>query len=301
MKTKTYLRTTLIILAALALGGCNLPFGGEPVEPTFPPTQDLNLLATLTQQALEHSVQETASAPTITSSPTITPTEIPEVTPGPSQTPIPNFQLPIKFLPGGTISFSRARIQAGAEIPFTLEAGEGQTLIASVSSEGNQVTLEIKNIEQDEVLVPFSDEATSVQVKLPWSGEYQVTLASPADLDYLLTVEVPANVVVSPGLGPSVVNGTINVQQAFHPDVFTRVRYLMQLPEGSGLDVQLTTNVTGLALALIGAEDGQPYLRHEVKNSSIEGFVVPETQAYYLDVYSVEGESGAFSLSIAVQ
>jgi len=289
------------LILTLALTACSLPINQSP-EPQIPPTQELNLLATLTQQAIEGDVQETLTAPTITSSPTITPTPLPPVTAGPTITPIPNSPLSVKFLSGGTIAYSSARIQAGALKPFVIEAGGGQTLIASVSSEENQITFEIEDLEQGEVLVPFSDGATSVQLRLPWSGEYQITLTSPEDLDYFLSIEVPANIVVSPGMGASVVYGTINVHQRFHPDVFTRVRYLMQLQEGSELNVSLNSqSVNGLVLALIGAEDGQPYLRHEVQTASIDGFVVPDSQGYYLDVYSINGESGAFSLAIAVE
>ena len=150
--------------------------------------------------------------------------------------------------------------------------------------------------------MPFSDENSSARIKLPWTGEYQITLTSPEDLDYFLSIEIPANLVVSPGMGASVVNGTINVYQTFHPDVFTRVRYLMQLEAGSILDVQLSSQaLNGLAVALIGADDGQPYLRHEVKSSTIDNFVITVSQAYYLDVYSVSGESTAFSLAINVE
>jgi hypothetical protein len=301
MNTKTLPVLILILITTTALSGCNLPFG-QSQEPPIPPTQELNLLATLTQEAIEHDIQETLTAPTITISPTTTLTPLPAETISPSATSWSSTRSQVKFRPGGTIAYFQNTIKAGEEQVFTIEAGGGQTLIASVSSAGNQATFEIKDLEQGEVLVPFSDGARSVQVKLPWTGEYQITLTSPEDLDYFLSIEVPANLVVSPGMGASVVNGTINVHQAFHPDVFTRVRYLVQLQQGSVLNVSLGyTAVNNLTLALIGAEDGQPYLRHEVQSASISGFVVPESQAYYLDVYSISGESGAFSLSIAVE
>jgi len=150
--------------------------------------------------------------------------------------------------------------------------------------------------------VPFSDKATSVQVQLPWTGDYQITLTSAVDIDYFLSVEVPANLVVSPGMGAAVVDGYIDVLGAFHPDAFTRVRYLMELQAGSILDVQLSSQaINGLALALIGADDGQPYLRYEVQSTSINNLAIPVSQGYYLDVYSVSGESAAFSLTIDVK
>ena len=137
---------------------------------------------------------------------------------------------------------------------------------------------------------------------MPWTGDYQITLTSPVDLDYFFSVEVPANLVVSPGMGAAVVDGYIDVLPAFHPDVPTRVRYLVRLQAGSTLDVQLSSlAINGLALAMIGADDGQPYLRHEVQSASINTFAIPVSQGYYLDVYSVSGESAAFSLTIDVK
>jgi len=288
------------LILILFLTGCSLSSNQTPAP--ILPTHDLSSFATLTQQALEHSVQETLTAPTITSSPTITQMPLPPETLSPTQTPLFAAPTEIKFNPGGTIAYQRGSIRAGEQVTFILGAGGGQTLIASVSSEGNQVIVEVKDLEDGEMLVPFSDQNSSARIKLPWTGEYQITLTSPEDLDYFLSIEIPANLVVSPGMGASFINGTINVYQTFHPDVFTRVRYLMQLQAGSILDVQLSSQaLNGLAVALIGADDGQPYLRHEVKSTAIKKFVVPESQGYYLDVYSISGESGAFSLGIDVE
>jgi len=301
MKTKNSPVLILILFTTAALSGCNLPFG-QPKEPPIPPTQELNLLATLTQDAIEHDVQETLTAPTITISPTTTLTSLPPETISPSATAWSSATSEVKFRTGGTIAYFQNAIKAGEQQTFTVEAGEGQTLIASVSSGGNQVILEIKDLVQGEVLVPLSDEAKSVQLRLPWTGEYQITLTSPEDLDYFFSIEVPANVVVSPGMGASVVNGTINVHTEFHPDVFTRVRYLMQLQEESVLNVSLGYQASdGLVLALTGAENGQPYLRHEVQSLVIDNFIVPVSQSYYLDVYSIAGVSAAFSITVSVR
>lgn len=290
----------LLLITTTGLSGCNLPFGRTPVE--IPPTQELNLLATLTQQAIELDIQETATAPTATLAPTSTLTPIPLETLSPTQTPLFTSPTEIKFNPGGTIAYHKGGVKAGQQIIFTLGAGQGQTLIARVSSGEDQAYFEIKELEGGDVLVPFSDKASSVQVNLPWTGDYQITLTSSVDQDYFFSVEVPANLVVSPGMGAAVVDGYIDVLGPFHPDSFTRVRYLLGLQAGSILNIQLSSPaINGLALALIGADDGQPYLRHEVQSASVEGFVVPESQGYYLDVYSVTGESAAFSLTIIVK
>ncbi|HDN05119.1 MAG TPA: hypothetical protein ENF27_04210 [Chloroflexi bacterium] len=107
MNTKTSRALLLILTTTAVLSACNLPFGRAPELPQFPPTQDLNLLATTTQQALEHSIQETATAPTATLAPTTTLTLPPQETLSPTQTPLFASPSEIKFNPGGTISYHK--------------------------------------------------------------------------------------------------------------------------------------------------------------------------------------------------
>lgn len=298
MKTFKYLLPLLLLTTLLT--GCNLPFGHAPTP--VPPTQELNLLATLTQQAIEHSLQETINAPTATLPPTLTLTPLPPETLSPASTSLPSGPSEVKFRGGGTIAYYQRDIKAGEQQSYAIEAGAGQNLIVVASSEDNQVYFEVSWLEDGTVLVPFSDNASSVRLPLPQTGVYQVTLTSPEDNRYFLSFEVPAVLPVSPGANPLWVEGYIDVLDAFHPAAFTRVRYLMQLQAGSVLNVSLDSPaLDGLTLALLGADDGQPYLRHEVKSTGVENFAVPVSQAYYLDVYSISGESASFTLTIAVE
>jgi len=294
MNTKHSRALILFLITAALLPSCNLPFGRTP-EATLPPIQELNLLTTLTQVAIEHDVQETITAPTTTKAPTITLTLLPPVTVAPS---IPS---EVQFRRGGTTAYFQRDIMAGEGQSYTIEAGAGQDLIVVVSSEGDQVTFEIDWQEDGTVLVPFSDQASSVRVPLPQTGIYQITLTSPGSSRYFLTFEVPAVLPVSPGASALLVDGYLDVLEDFHPDSFTHVRYQLQLQAGNLLNVRLSSPaLEGLSLALIGADDGQPFLRHEVQSTAIDNFVVPVSQKYYLDVYSVSGVSAAFSLEIGV-
>lgn len=300
MNTNSSRTLVLIVIISAALTGCNLPFGQTPAP--IPPTQELNLLATLTQQAIEGDVQETLTAPTNTPSPTLTLTPLPPETTTPDATSQPSIPSEVQFRRGGTIAYYQRAIKAGEKQTFTIEAGAGQNLIVVASSEGDQVYFEIAWLEDGTVLVPFSDGASSVRVPLPQTGIYQIVLTSPGESHYFLSFEVPAVLPVSPGSNPLQVEGYVDVLDDFHPASFTRVRYLMQLQAGSVLDVYLNSpNLHGLSLALIGADDGQPYFRHEVLLTTIGNFSVPISQVYYLDVYSTSGISTGFSLQVGVK
>lgn len=289
----------LILLLTAALTGCNLPFG-QPAE-EIPPTQELNLLATLTQQAIELDVQETLTAPTADPTSLATLTPLPLVTSSPTATFQPYSTAEVKFRGGGTIAYYQRDIKGGEEHVFLIEAGAGQNLIVVASSEGDQVYFQVENQENGFVFVPYSDQEYSVRIPLPQTAIYQITLTSPGNSRYFLSFEVPAVLPVSPGTNPLLVDGYLDVLDDFHPDSFTRVRYLMQLQAGSVLNVRLASStLDGLSLALIGADDGQPFLRHEVQSTAIDNFSVPKSQGYYLDVYSLSGESAEFSLQVGV-
>ena len=289
----------LIIVIISVLTGCNLPFRQPPVE--IPPTQELNLLATLTQQAIEYDVQETLTAPTAEPTLPATLTPIPLVTLSPTATSQSFSPTEVKFRGGGTIAYYQRDIKARDEQVFLIEAGAGQNLIVVASSEGDQVYFKIESLENGFVFVPYTDEVSSVRIPLPKTAIYQITLTSPGNSRYFLSFEVPAVLPVSPGTNPLQVEGYLDVLDDFHPASPTRVRYLMQLQAGSILNVRLASPaLDGLSLALIGADDGQPFLRHEVQANSIDNFVVSESQGYYLDVYSLSGKSAEFSLQVGV-
>jgi hypothetical protein len=285
----------LVLLLAVGLAGCNLP--ARETAPT--PTQDLNQLATLTQQALEKEIPAATQAPTATLPPSPTATQ--EESSNSPETPLPSNPREIKFRAGGTIAFFQGEINAGGRLVFTFQAGAGQNLIARVSSNDQDVYFEILGLEDGRVLVPLSDLSSSINTILPGTQVYQITLASPTANVYFLSVEVPADLSVAAGQGPVTVDGHIEVLQDFHPSVFTWVRYLLDLEAGTVLNVDLQSEaLEDLTLALTGKEDGVPYLRHVVKSEAIQDFQVMASQPYYLDVYSISGESADFSLVIEV-
>ncbi len=287
-----------LLLAAL-LGGCNLPSRRTPAEPKGSealPSQDLSVLATLTQQALEAESTAPTAAPSATAQPTAT-----ELPPTESSGELPSQPTEIKFRSGGTLAYLKGDIAAGQSLSWTFEAASGQTLIAGVSSNDVDVYFEIKGLDDGSLLVPFSDRASSATVRLPSTQVYQVTLTSPTDNVYFLSVEIPATLAITAGSGPVNVNGYVDVLGAFYPDALTRVRYLIYLEEGTSLDVQLeSAAIENLTLALTGKSDGVPYLRYVVKTAGIDEMPITVSQGYYLDVYNVSSQSAEYTLVIEV-
>jgi hypothetical protein len=286
----------LVLLLAADLSACNLPARGETAgETEIPPTADLSFLATLTQQALDKVIQASTA------------TALPSATTVPLETSAPTDSLPlsgtseIKFRPGGTSAYFKGEISPGQKLVYTFEAAGGQTLIAGVSSNDQEVYFEILGLEDGSVLVAPSEGSSSIYTTLPGTQAYQISLFSPTENVYFLSVEVPAGLSVGAGQGPVIVDGYIDVLQDFHPSVPTHVRYLLDLDAGTTLNVDLQSEaLEDLTLALTGKEDGVPYLRYVVKSDAIQDFPVMVSQPYYLDVYSISGESADFSLIIEI-
>lgn len=254
------------------------------------------MLATLTQQALEAESTAPTAAPSATAQPTET-----QLPPTESSGDLLSQPTEIKFRDGGTLGYLKGDIAAGQSFSWTFEAASGQTLIAGVSSNDVDVYFEIKGLDDGSLLVPFSDRASSATVRLPSTQVYQVTLTSPTDNVYFLSVEIPANLAITAGSGPVNVNGYVDVWGAFYPDALTRVRYLIYLEEGTTLNVQLkSASLENLTLALNGKSDGVPYLRYVVKTDGIFDMPIPVSQGYYLDVYNVSSQSAEYTLVIEV-
>lgn len=290
-------RMHLLVLAVLFAGGCSLPgiqeidVAGEQEEQ---PVSEGSLAEPTRQQAHDEDM-EIPPTPTAEESPTSAP--LPSVTPGDGLPP--SRVEAIQFRQGGTMACVQGEIEAGQPQTYTFEAGAGQTLLAGVSSEDQEVSFEIRGLSDGTVLTLPGEELSSISVTLPSTQTYQLTLNSETDSNYFLSVEIPAVLSVEAGANPLVLEGYLDVLQAFHPDVFTRLRYLVELEEGTVLNVQLTSPaLEDLTLALTGVEDGVPYLRHVVKTDAITDFPVPATQGYYLDVYNVSGVSAAYNLEI---
>jgi hypothetical protein len=263
----------------------------------------LSVLATQTAQALPPSQTPIPPTPSPTS---------PSETPTPTNTPIsptikPPTQAPdvidkIKFRTGGTSAYFQKSIESGDQHQYTIRALKGQTLILTASSPGNDVVLDIKGLQGGQQLKGSGTKVSYWTGTLPQTQEYLITLSTiNPDTSYFLTVEVPANIYFEVGAFSDTINGYIEVDKYFHPDVMTRVRYRAYAFAGQMMTVELSSpNLDDLSFGIYGQDDGQVYTNYQVKNSGGE-VKLPTTQGYYLDVYSTSGESTSFTLKVTIK
>jgi len=207
----------------------------------------------------------------------------------------------IHFKSGGTFSFVQKSIKAGEKRTYTLIASAGQTMIVGVASPDHDVFIGVKGVQGGQQLVLNSSQIDSWTGTLPQTQTYQITLTTNnPDTYYFLTVEIPANIRFEPGSYGTTVAGHIEIfNDTPSTSVDNHVTYLVYASAGQTMDIKLfSPNIDALSLGVYGQDDGQPYLRYEVKNEGYHG-VVPATQGYYLKVFSFK-KSTDFTLEITI-
>jgi hypothetical protein len=262
---------------------------------------NLSILGTQTAQAVQPTTTpiQPSPFPTFTLSP-------------PTHTPtLPTVVLPtnptgwvnkIRFPSGGTSAFYQKSIKPGEQHLYNIRALKDQTLIVIANSPDSDVYLGVRGLDGGEQLLWASDKVTSWFGTLPQNQVYQISLTTNnLDTFYFLLVEVPGTIRFKTGAYSDSVNGYIEVDSDFYPAVITRVRYQAFAFAGQTMTVKLTSpNLDDLALGIEGQQDGQVYLDFDEKNTAVE-LVLPATQAYYLDVYAINGISTTFTLEIFIK
>jgi len=205
----------------------------------------------------------------------------------------------VQFAQGGTSFYTAADLDTSDTHCFTLNAAAGQLLMVSAVSESDGMAVEVFS-QGESTPIPSQSSQSSYWVGvLPASQQYQVALNSLSnEASYFLTIELPANINLMPGQSRYEIAGTMIVNQDYHPDVFTRVRYRVYLEAGKTLAVDLLSpNPADLSLGIYGAQDGQPYKRFEILGNS---FILdaPLSQFYFIDIYGISGSNSPFTLQL---
>ena len=210
------------------------------------------------------------------------PTMVPECAAPPASG---NSSTKMNFKTGGTYTYIQRSIKAGEQHSFTLRALAGQTMILSIASSDNDVFFAgVRGVQGGQQLLSNNSQVGYWTGTLPQTQDYKITLTTNnPDTNYFLGVEIPANIRFTPGYYSTSLKGHIEVFDA-DPSaaIDNHVTYLAYASAGQTLDVRLySPNVDALSLGVYGQEDGQPYLRYQVKNSGYHG-VLPLTQGYDL-------------------
>jgi hypothetical protein len=174
-------------------------------------------------------------------------------------------------------------------------------MIVGVSSENHDVFVGIKGIQGGQELVSNNSQLDYWTGMLPQTQTYLITVTTlnPGTV-YFLNVEIPATVRFEIGAYSATVNGYIEIfEDTPTASVDNHVTYLVHASAGQTMDVKLfSQNIDVLSLGVYGQDDGQPYLRCQVKNEGYHG-VLPVTQGYYLKVFSHK-KSADFTLEITI-
>ncbi len=279
----------------------------EPVDNLL---ENLSILATQTQNARENLTAQQSTTPSpenpdtntgITETPIKSDTTESALPTTPAENALPHQPSEIKFKSGGTSAYLNGRINAGEKQFYTVKAAGGQTMLLAITSDNKDVILGIKGLSDGQTLLSLSDNSSDFVTTLPSTQEYQITLlGGQTETYYFLSVEVPVDLSIEPG-EIHTVDGYIEIFEQFHPNIFTRVRYLLSVYQGQTLSLKLESpSIDSLNLGMIGQSDGQRYLNYHVKGVESE-LKLPVTQGYYIDVNSTSGESTGFSLTVEIK
>ena len=257
----------------------------SPIPPTLTETTPLDT----------PTATNTPETPTMTNSP---PTETPLA---PTLTPV-LMSSRLHFRQGGTAINLQVPIHAGVQHAYTVWAKKGQTMIISVSSPNQDVNLDLRGMQGGQQLVWPASQTTYWWDTLPASQDYAITITTQnPDTYYFLSLEVPANIYFETGAISATIDGYVDVDTAFHPNVLTRVRYLAYASAGQTMTIKLKSpNLDDLSLGVVGQMDGQAYIGYQVKNNGGE-IILPTSQGYYLDIYGINGQSTEFTLELTIQ
>ncbi|HEY3310432.1 MAG TPA: hypothetical protein VGK00_02220 [Anaerolineales bacterium] len=287
----------LILVAALVVTGCNLPVGQAAATPTLPlpfPTR-LETSAPLILTPTEMSLPPASTVPPTQANtpPTaVPPTAVPPTAPPPQPTSIPG-AIRINFAAGATAGVIEKEIQPGQVINYLVGAAAAQPLMLTVTSPNKDVIFSVKGLKDGKVLVPASMNLSAWQTMLTVTQDYLIQLTSLGSSAELFTLNVitPARVNFDPGSDTTLLLGST-------PGGWN-VSYVLRARAGQRMDLNLYAPDGNAVLSIYGYEDGQPYLRYVVEQTTF-GFKLPATQDYIIQVVPRAGAVANYSLSITI-
>ena len=275
-----------VSLLALALLAC-----GVTVEST--PTDDLGasqtvVAGTLTAAAPQASAtlapSDTPALATATSAPVPTSTSAPAGSSG---------AVRIQFATGATSGIQEGQIGAGQSLRFLVGAGADQPLIVSVGSHDNDVTFSVTGVKDGKVLLSRAENLSSWQTMLTTTQDYLIELYGGASNEnFTLNIITPARIRFADGAVSEIDHGTT-------PGGYT-VSYVFHAREGQKMKLNLDAPKGNAVLSMYGYQDGQPYLRYVVEQTSFD-FTLPATQDYIIQIVPRGGEVAEYTLNVEVK
>jgi hypothetical protein len=261
-----------LFLAGMILAGCTLPSPSTPTQTLIPPSPTPILPSPTPLVPLN---TPTAIPPTQTPLPTVTPTSVPGV---------------INFTLGTTAAVETGTVQPGQVISYTISADQLQPMILILESPHADVTLGVFEPNGNILLDP-AKKWNRWQAWLPKTEIYTIQVNGGASSEnYTLTVKVAQLVKVASGATSITLSGkTIN---GF---VFS---YALSAKTGQTMTVSLNVPSTTAYLDVFGIATGV-LLSPTAKATTWTG-VLPETQAYIIEVIPNNAQVVNYSITISI-
>lgn len=280
----------MILTAALVLSACNLP-GSQAASTQIPALPFPTALATGAPVLASSTpmVIPPTSAPAATAT-SLPPTAVPTAVP-PQPNAIPG-AVRVNFATGATAGIVQGQIQPGHVVNYLVGASRNQPLIISADSPNHDVTFSVLGLKDGLTLLPASQQASSWQTMLTVSQDYLVqVIAGASQENFTLNIITPARVNFDPGTDTTLLKGTT-------PGGWN-VSYVLRASAGQRMDLNLYAPAGNAVLSIYGYQDGQPYLRYVVEQTTF-GMKLPATQDYIIQVVPRAGAVASYSLSITI-
>ena len=110
--------------------------------------------------------------------------------------------------------------------------------------------------------------------------------------NFTLSIITPARIVFDPG--------AVTAQRSGSTPGGLNVAYVLRANAGQKMDLQLTAPDGNAVLSVYGYQDGQPYLRYVVEQTSFT-MTLPATEDYIIQVVPRAGAVAPYTLKIKIQ
>ena len=278
----------ILSLAALTIFACSVT--------AETPTVDSGLVETMvaeTMQAVTPQASPTLAIPATNTPALATATSAPVPVPTNTSVPVDSGAIRIKFATGATSGIQEGKLQAEQSQSFLVGAAAGQPLMVSVNSLNNDVTFSVTGVKDGKVLVSRADQISTWQTMLTVTQDYRIELYAGASTEkFTLSITTPARINFDPGAVSAKLSGST-------PGGWD-VSYVLRASAGQKMKLDLTAPGGNAVLSMYGYQDGQPYLRYVVEQTSFE-FTLPATQDYIIQIVPRAGEVASYILTVEIK
>jgi len=232
------------------------------------------------------------SATTLAQAATLTAQAIPPTLPPPPPLPPLETMVRISFPSGATSASVAGILKKNSPIDYGLRALQGQTMIISVSSPGDNVYLGVTGLTDGIPLLRTVAGSTQFSGVLPLTQDYRLTLIAPVQKSsFNMQAIIPARIKFQPGAISATLQGKVIERSVNH--------YLLNAMSGQNMTVNIFSPYSDVFITIYGVQDGIPLVRSVAEATTWSG-ILPNTQDYMIEAVSVGGTAN-YTLQVTVQ